>query len=312
MSFTPPERRPNVVYLDHEEIDRELVFERQADLREIIKRESEEGKVETTAEAGGNIPGISKLRAAISAYWTEGEETEFVKSLDHPDAKLALFLETLEEDSAIRVIGENLDEEGRNELENGEIVLIRGSLRRTPLRDLKEQLDMGSSTEGMRSAMSAFKEVSSHMDIDKNEIEETEEKIDAIDAGMEGMNSMAGAFAVEEDIYRTRPINSEVDFVMDMDEELFDNTPLGFPSASGRYYTIGKVMKKFDKGDDFSLIRFSDMVGEENPREPKMAELKKKRNVKDMAKEIVSGRDIEDSEFDISHPDVQIKPLVIY
>lgn len=113
MGFAPPERRPNVVYIDQKEVNDDLIYDRQGEMREVIKRESQEKRGEVEGEAGGTIPGLSTLRAAIRAHWTKGEESEFVTNLDHPAAKLALFLESVAEDDAGTVISEDFDEADR-------------------------------------------------------------------------------------------------------------------------------------------------------------------------------------------------------
>lgn len=310
MEFASPERRPNVVYIDQKELNDDLIYDRQGEMREVIKRESQEKQGEVEGEAGGTIPGLSTLRAAIRAHWTKGEESEFVTNLDHPAAKLALFLESVAEDDAGTVISDNFDEADRENIKEGDVVVVVGGLRRTPFKELKDRFE-GGGLEGWKEAFHEFGKMESGIGPDAEELERMEREAESMEAGLKGISLVADAIAAEEDLYRARAADSNIDFVMELDEEKFKNRPFGFPDSKGSYCVIGKVQKKFREDQEIPLVWFDQLVETDNRRKQSKEKAQKRVEIKDLAKNFAN-REIENSEFDISYPDIQIQPLVIY
>jgi hypothetical protein len=311
MDFEAPERRPNVVYIDQKEVNNDLIYDRQGEMREVIERENQEKQGEVEGEAGGTIPGLSTLRAAIRAHWKKGEESEFVTNLDHSAAKLALFLESVAEDDAGTVISEDFDEANREDIKEGDVIVVVGGLRRTPFQELKSRFE-GGELESLKEAIQEFGKMESEIGSDAEELNKMETEMDGLESGLKGLSLVADAISAEKDLYRVRAAESNIDFVMELNEEKFKNRPFGFPDSKGSYYVVGKVQKKFREDQEIPLVWFDQLVNTDNPRKQRKKEVQKRMEIKDLAKDFVNNREIENSEFDISYPDIQIQPLIIY
>ena len=79
------------------------------------------------------------------------------------------------------------------------------------------------------------------------------------------------------------------------------------------YTLLGQVTMKFDEGESISLINFVDMASQlvDNPHEVQRKVAEMRRQFASSASQ-VTGRDVSTSEFELSHPDVEMKPLAIY
>lgn len=305
---------PAVLYLDPDEVDNDLVYRFQGRLQTTIQNISEEKGVSGEAGAGADVPLIGRLKAAISAHYTEGEEVEFVKQIDDPIAKFALLMEVLEDSPELTHIEGDFSTSDRENLTTGDFVAIHGGIARTPLNQIADMLDFAEDIKEFQRGLAQLSEFSGMPEEDKEEIDSLIDETEGLDTAVEGMQRLISAFSREDDIFRVLTSDSpDVEFVMVPEEDYFRNLPMNFPSINNEYLVLGKVQTKFSQGDSVELINFSQLVDDsiDNPRQEKREEKKQRMKFSNMASDI-SGRRVDSDEFVVSHPDVQILPLVIY
>lgn len=285
MAISPDPTVPDVIYLDEQAIDDIFSYFGRGTVTEIVRRVSSEE--EDSSELGFDKILIGRLGSRS----IEGEETEFVRKLD-PIGKLAMLLEALAEEEMLIELGESPSESLRDELDRGNVIEMDTSLIQTPIEDVQ---DMASFALDFHESFGQF------IDVDEKEVEDAKQA-----------REMITALQREGDILRAKP-PTEFDFVLTYDDENFRNPGLDFPRQEADYTVLGQVTMKLEEGDSISLIDFVDMASRvvDNPRESrrKVVELKKKFASLASTK---SGRDVVTSEFEISHPDIEMKPIAIY
>lgn len=287
MALSPDPTVPDIIYLDEEAIDDIFSYLGHGTVNEIVERMSSE--TEDTAEGGLN----KVLVARLGTHSIEGEETEFVRELD-PIGKFAMMREALRAEDMLNTLDDGLSEEERDDLDRGNIVEFDTGLLRTPIKEIENLIDK---------YLEFADTVEDFVEIDEDDVSVAEEA-----------QEMISALSREGEILRARvDEESEFNFVLTYEEENFRNRGMGFPREGANYTLVGQVTMKFSEGDEISLINFVDMASRvvDNPRQTqrKVAELKR-----EFAKSAsqFTGRDVETSEFEISYPDVQLKPLAIY
>jgi len=285
MAISPDPTVPDVLYLDEQAIDDIFSYFGRGTVTEIVRRVSSEE--EDSSELGFNKILIGRLGSRS----IEGEETEFVRTLD-PIGKLAMLREALAEEEMLIELGESSSESLRDELDRGNVIEMDTTLIQTPIEDVQ---DMANLALDFHEAFGQF------IDIDEEEVEDAKEA-----------REMITALQREGDILRART-STEFDFVLIYDDENFRNPGLDFPRQEADYTVLGQVTMKLDEGDSISLIDFVDMASRivDNPRESQRKVLELKREFASLAS-TKSGRDVDTSEFEISHPDIEMKPIAIY
>jgi len=285
MAISPDPTVPDVLYLDEQAIDDIFSYFGRGTVTEIVRRVSSEE--EDSSELGFNKILIGRLGSRS----IEGEETEFVRTLD-PIGKLAMLREALAEEEMLIELGESSSESLRDELDRGNVIEMDTTLIQTPIEDVQ---DMANLALDFHEAFGQF------IDIDEEEVEDAKEA-----------REMITALQREGDILRAKP-STEFDFVLIYDDENFRNPGLDFPRQEADYTVLGQVTMKLDEGDSISLIDFVDMASRivDNPRESQRKVLELKREFASLAS-TKSGRDVDTSEFEISHPDIEMKPIAIY
>jgi hypothetical protein len=289
MAISPDPTVPDVIYLDEQAVDDIFSFLGHGTVSEIVERVS--SRTEEGEEVGFSKILVGKLRNRS----VEGEETEFVRTLD-PIGKLAMLQEALREDDMLYELESPVSDSVRDELERGNIVELDTSLLRTPIEELERTLESGLN---FHSAFSGLVD----LDIEEEEVERAEETQELI-----------SALSREGDILRARPGGgSPFDFVLSYSDEYFRNPGMGFPREGSEYTVLGQVTMKFNESDELSLINFVDLASNlvDNPRETRREVTSLKRKFASQASNITN-RDVDISEFTISHPDIEMKPLAIY
>lgn len=289
MAISPDPTVPDVIYLDEQAVDDIFSYLGHGTISEIVERV-------TTQEESGKQAGFSKILVGqLSKRSIEGEETEFVRKLD-PIGKLAMLRETLQEEGMLQELTAGATEEARNELERGNIVEVDTSLLRTPIEELEDTINHALD---MHAAFSDFIE----MDIEEEEVEQAEEA-----------QEMISALSREGDILRARLHEDDYfDFVLTYTDSNFRSPGMGFPRGGTNYTVLGQVTMKFEEGDEISLINFVDLASRlvENPRKNKQKVAELRREFATQASNLTN-RDVETSEFELSYPDIEMKPLAIY
>jgi len=285
MAISPDPTVPDVLYLDEQAIDDIFSYFGRGTVTEIVRR------VSTEEENSSELWFDKILVGRLGSRSIEGEETEFVRTLD-PIGKLAMLREALAEEEMLIELGESPSESLRDELDRGNVIEMDATLIQTPIEDVE---DMANLALDFHEAFGQF------IDIDEEEVEDAKEA-----------REMITALQREGDILRAKP-SMEFDFVLNYDDENFRNPRSDFPRQEADYTVLGQVTMKLDEGDSISLIDFVDMASRivDNPRESQRKVLELKREFASLAS-TKSGRDVDTSEFEISYPDIELKPLAIY
>ncbi len=300
----------NIIYLDEAAVNEELIIHHGGLLEETIERINRDVSIggEAEGQAGEPTGLFARLKGAISANYEIGKEEEFVYDLTDEDAKFALLLEVLDASGAT-TIDDQFTTEDRSDLVSDSPIMITAPLTRIPIGEIRERFDIGNEVELMSEALDDFAKAGI---VDATEMKEAKDSIEDLSYATSGMEKMFRSLSDDDDIYRTNT-KSEIDFVMGLPDENFRNPPRDFPSRTKQYALIGKIMTKVEKGDDVPLINFAEFAETkvDNPRNQKTVEMKMKVKVADMADDILK-RDVKISEFELSYPDVQIRPLAIF
>lgn len=304
----------SIIYLDETAVNEILITHHGGKLEETIERVN--SNVNIGGEVGGEVTDPSglfaKLKGAITANWERGKEEEFVYDLKDEMAKFALLLEVLEASGATQ-IDEGFSARDRNKLTTNSPVMISAPLIHTPVDEIKSGFDIEQTVGGISEALGHF-DKSGILDSENSEkLEEMQNEFESLGHASKGAKMFFGSLMEHDDLYRTNT-SSDVDFVMELPEQNFRTRPLDFPSSTKPYAVLAQISTKIERGDDVQLIPFADLAEKNttNPRERKTEELKIRRNVANMANDILDGREISSSEFELSYPDVQIQPLAIY
>jgi hypothetical protein len=286
MSLDSSAGMPAVLYLDGDKVDNDLVYRFQGRLETTIQNISEEKGVSGEAGGGANVPLIGRLKAAISAHYTEGEEVEFIKQIDDPIAKFALLMEVLEESPEIVHIDEKFELSDREKLDAGDFVAIHGGLKRTPLKEIADMLDFVEDIQQFQQGLDELSGLDMLSEEDQEELDSLRDETEGMSTAVQGMQRLLSAFSREDNIYRAVISDeSDVEFVLIPNEENFQNLPMDFPSVDNDYLILGKVQTKFNKGDSVELINFSQLVSgsADNPRQKKTQEKQKRMRFSKMA-----------------------------
>lgn len=287
MAISPDPTVPNIIYLDEQAISDALSYMGQGIISEIAERSLTED--ESTKEAGFR----KVLTGRFASRDMEASETEIVRRLD-PIGQLAMLQEGLKEEDMLQTPGDDFNRNDRAELQQGQILEADCTLRQTPIKSTQEIVDQFAKFQATIASLS------------ETEVEDTEET--------EQIQTLLSALDREGDILRA-VLSSEAacNFVLTHDGSNFRNKPLNFPREQDTYTALGQVTGKFDEGESISLIDFVDLANQvkDNPRERKTEVMNLKRQFAKAASR-VSNRDISTHEFEIAHPDVQVKLFAIY
>jgi hypothetical protein len=245
MSLDSSAGMPAVLYLDGNEVDNDLVYRFQGRLETTIQNISEEKGVSGEAGGGANVPLIGRLKAAISAHYTEGEEVEFVKQIDDPIAKFALLMEVLEDSPELTHIDDSFNISDRDELDAGDFVAIHGGLKRTPLKEIADMLDFAEDIQQIQQGLDELSGLDLLSEEDQEELDSLRDETEGMSTAVQGMQRLVSAFSREDDIYRAVILDgSDIEFVLIPDKENFQNLPMDFPSVDNDYLILGKVQTK--------------------------------------------------------------------
>jgi hypothetical protein len=300
----------NIIYLDESAINEELISHHGGELEQTVERITRNTNV--GGEAGGEVSDptgwLGKLRAALNASHERGKEEELVYNLNDEVAKFNLLLEVLKDSGAPTIDGE-FDSEDRDNLVDESPIQISAPLIRTPLSELKEQFDLDTELSSIDKGMEFFERTGL---FDDEEMRETREQIEQLGYATTGMTHTLSGMADRENVYRTAT-DSEVDFVMDLEDGHFRTRPYDFPSPGRRYAIVGKVVSKIGRGDKVRLLNFSELASKssDNPREQRTEERRMEQQMANAADDMLD-RDVDASEFHLSYPDVQLRPLAIF
>ena len=276
---------PEVLYLNERQVENLYSYISEEQVVEILHDSQDD-------DTDGGWRKLLQLRYGDSLDSAENTDDGIPSDLIRdPDsiAKFATLHANLEEEDDIHSI-DDLGEDTRDGLEEGDFVETKGRVRTSAIDELQQTID------GVSPLLSLF----------DMEIDESEE-----DFTLNDIQNLMDQLNTSEDLYMLEIPSGdlEADLVFSLDE-MVSQGKIDFPSEYTEYSVLGRVDHTYDEREERSLMDIMDMLPG-NDRESRQQRRQFMRQLSLSASEVLD-RDIDREDFKISHPDIQVKPMAIY
>ncbi|MDL0135664.1 hypothetical protein PNP85_02675 [Halobacterium salinarum] len=272
---------PEVVYTNDQIIDRLFSYLNEGDVKEVVERSLDSD----TTDKGGGLSKILQLKYGKSS--TDEEETELVRKFDSI-GKFAVLHGMLQDEDDITPFDE-IDEDGRRNLENGDFIEAEGRISASPINDLQEMIkeikpyldmfdfDMEFQEQGQEFALSDIQDFLNQLDSGEN---------------LYTVNTSAGS------------ADANVVFSMgdgDLDSQLSEYT---------EYHVLGRVEHVYSRGEEEWLMNVMDLL----PAGDRDGKKKRRMFLKQMVSSSsdLLDRNVTEGDFKVGYPDVRVRPVAIY
>lgn len=272
---------PEVVYTNDQIIDRLFSYLNEGDVKEVVERSLDSD----TTDKGGGLSKILQLKYGKSS--TDEEETELVRKFDSI-GKFAVLHGMLQDEDDITPFDE-IDEDSRRNLENGDFIEAEGRISASPINDLQEMIkqikpyldmfdfDMEFQEQGQEFALSDIQDFLSQLDSGEN------------------------LYTVKTS---TGSADADVVFSMgdcDLDSQLSEYT---------EYHVLGRVEHVYSRGEEEWLMNVMDLL----PAGDRDAKKKRRMFLKQMVSSSsdLLDRNVTEEDFKVGYPDVRVRPVAIY
>lgn len=272
---------PEVVYTNDQIIDRLFSYLNEGDVKEVVERSLDSD----TTDKGGGLSKILQLKYGKSS--TDEEETELVRKFDSI-GKFAVLHGMLQDEDDITPFDE-IDQDGRRNLENGDFIEAEGRISASPINDLQEMIkeikpyldmfdfDMEFQEQGQEFALSDIQDFLNQLDSGEN---------------LYTVNTSAGS------------ADADVVFSMgdgDLDSQLSEYT---------EYHVLGRVEHVYSRGEEEWLMNVMDLL----PAGDRDAKKKRRMFLKQMVSSSsdLLDRNVTEEDFKVGYPDVRVRPVAIY
>jgi hypothetical protein len=262
-------------------IDRLFSYLNEGDVKEVVERSLDSD----TTDKGGGLSKILQLKYGKSS--TDEEETELVRKFDSI-GKFAVLHGMLQDEDDITPFDE-IDEDGRRNLENGDFIEAEGRISASPINDLQEMIkeikpyldmfdfDMEFQEQGQEFALSDIQDFLNQLDSGEN---------------LYTVNTSAGS------------ADADVVFSMgdgDLDSQLSEYT---------EYHVLGRVEHVYSRGEEEWLMNVMDLL----PAGDRDAKKKRRMFLKQMVSSSsdLLDRNVTEEDFKVGYPDVRVRPVAIY
>ena len=276
---------PEILYLDDRQVEQLFSYINEGDIVEVAERSSESG----TVEKGGGLKKIIALRYSSSE--TDGEKTEWVRELD-PIGKFAALHSTLGESEDIVHLND-LDDELREDISEGAFVQAKGKIAESPVNELHDLVN------DLRPYFDMF------------DLYDEIENDDGGEFGFNDIQRFLEEIKTSEDLFwmDIPSENLETKLVFPVSDSNLRGSP-DFPSKHTEYRILGRVEHIYDEGEEEWLMDLMEIIPD-NSRESRQ---QRRTLVKQMATSTTEllGRDVNESDFKITYPDIRIRPMAIY
>ena len=280
---------PEVLFLNERQIENLFSYITEGQLREIISSSQE---VDDDEE--GAWRKLIQLRYLDAAERTDdgeiGEVTELISDQDSI-GKFATLHTNLGESGDITRI-EDMNEEIRAELSEGDFIETKGVVRTSPINELQQVIDDVKPFFGLLDI--PLDEGDGQDNFTLNDIQEFIQKL----------NTSENIFILDIPSDTLDP-----DLVFSLNE-LEMQGDMQFPSEYTEYTVLGRIEHTYDKGEERSLMDMMDVL----PGNDRESRQKRRVFMKQMASSAteLTGRQVSESDFKITYPDIQVKPMAVY
>lgn len=308
----------SAIYHDNQAVDDVFIDYHDGQLKETIER------ISTNKGTGGEVGGgagapvagplLARATAAVNAHYERGNEEEFIYSLDDERAKYGLLIELIQ-DLQVPEIGDGFTIDERSKLPTDCPIVLNFPIWKMPLEQLRHFGSVVDSMADIQEGLTGMTEMSSAFgELDEEGGFNNQVSADAIRVGAQGFDQSISGLIAEENYHRIKvPGGSKVDFVMKLDEDNYRDRPSEFPRPGVSYFTIAKLTERVPRGPGTNLVSIADVLDQDSDRnDQRQKSQKMKEELAEFANEELDDRyHVQASEFDISFPDVEIKPLII-
>lgn len=187
---------------------------------------------------------------------------------------------------------ENLDEDVRDSLSEGDFVETKGTVKTSPINELQQVIDDVQPFFGLLDV--SVDENDGPDDLNINDIQEFIRKLNT-----------------SEDLYILDIPSDELDadLVFSLNE-LSVQGNMEFPSEYTEYTVLGRIEHTYSKGEERPLMDMMDAL----PGNDREARQQRRVFMKELASSAseLTGKQVSESDFKISYPDIQVKPMAVY
>jgi hypothetical protein len=284
---------PQILYIDRSQVENLFSMMNQGKVTEILERNRELD----SSSKGVGIKKILQLQGSVSSE--DESEQETIKSMDLV-GQFAIIYSLLTDSDSINYIGE-IGDSSRSELSEGDYVEAKGKIQPSPMNQIQKQLEQAVPFIEM------MKEVGHEEaeELDELELEGASENI-----GFDFMKKFMQELSPSEPLYRLAVIGEEANLAFNLSNSHFQEESGDFPGEFTEYRVLGRVEHVYSKSEEEVIIDILDMI-DEGDRD---ARTERRRALKGMAEGATQaiGREVDESEFKFSHPDVRIRPMAVY
>jgi hypothetical protein len=272
---------PEVVYTNDEIIDRLFSYLNEGDVKEVVERSLDSD----TTDKGGGLSKILQLKYGKSS--TDEEETELVRKFDSI-GKFAVLHDMLQDEDDITPFDE-IDDDGRRNLENGDFIEAEGRISASPINDLQEMI----------------KEIKPYLDMFDFDMEFQEQ---GQEFALSDIQDFLNQLDSGENLYTVKTSAGSADahvvFPMgdgDLDSQLSEYT---------EYHVLGRVEHVYSRGEEEWLMNVMDLL----PTGDRDAKKKRRMFLKQMVSSSsdLLDRNVTEEDFKVGYPDVRVRPVAIY
>lgn len=280
---------PEVLFLNERQIENLFSYITEEQIREIVRgsHDVDENKKDAWQK-------LLQLRYFSATEAAEEDEIEDIADLISDQDSIGQFatLHTnLKESSDINEI-KNMDEDMRDSLSEGDFVETKGTVRTSPINELQQVVDDVKPFFGLLDV--PVDDNNGPDDLDLNDIQKFIQKLNT-----------------SEDLYildiPSDTLNADLVFSL---AELKMQGNIEFPSEYTEYTVLGRIEHTYSEGEERSLMDLMDVLPG-NDRESRQQRRVFMNQIASSASEL-TGRQVSKSDFKVSYPDIQVKPMAVY
>lgn len=284
---------PEILYIDKGQVENLFSMMNRGKVTEILERNRDLD----SSTKGVGIKKILQLQGSTSSE--DESEQEIARSMNLV-GEFATIYSLLTDSDSIAYIGE-LGDYSRSDLDEGDYVEAKGKIQPSPMNEIQERMEQ------------AMPFLDMMQEIGHDEAEEVSEvDIEGAeqDVGFEFIERFIDELTPSESLYRMNTEGEDANLVFSLSQENFQEETPNFPGEYTEYRILSRVEHVFSKSEEEYIIDVMNMIDGSNPE----ARTERRRQLKSMAEGAsqATGRNVDESEFLLTHPDVKVRPIAIY
>ncbi|MHC3379408.1 DUF6414 family protein [Haloarcula sp. H-GB5] len=284
---------PQILYIDKSQVENLYSMLNYGKVTEIVERNRELD----SSTKGVGIKKILQLQGSTSSE--NEDEQEFKKSMNLV-GQFATIYSLLTDSESINYIGE-VGPSSRQDLDEGDYVEAKGKVRSSPMNEIQERLQQ---------AMPFLQMMQDVGHEDAKELSELDIEGASEDVGFGFLQSFVQELSPSNPLYRLNVEGEEASLVFNLSKEEFQEEPTDFPGEYTEYRVLGRVEHVYSEAEEEFVIDVLDMI-DASDREARAERKRALKQITNGASE-AAGRDVSESEFKFSYPDIRIRPIAVY